>query len=342
MASEPAELARQAHQPAGAGYAVGPGGAGRPVGSVGPIGLVGSVGPGRRVRFVRPAGRPRRLRAGGRPGGRPGPGHRPRSRWKRGALATAAGVSLATAFMIATPLSKNADTLADGPQPMPSSSLLPAMDAQAVPFSGTPAIGALFTTRDGSLLGHFCSASVVASPQRDLLITAAHCVTGAAMDSIAFVPGYDDGRIPYGIWPITRVIVGQGWASNADPNEDVAFLITSGPVQATTGGERLGVGLPAGHMVSVIGYPQTANGPIRCDNLALEFSSADLEFDCGGYTDGTSGSPLLENVSPSTGLGTVIGVIGGYEQGGYTPSVSYADRFGSLVADLYKTATRQP
>jgi hypothetical protein len=29
----------------------------------------------------------------------------------------------------------------------------------------------------------------------------------------------------------------------------------------------------------------------------------------------------------------------GYEQGGYTPSVSYADRFGGLVMDLYQTAT---
>jgi V8-like Glu-specific endopeptidase len=250
---------------------------------------------------------------------------------------------MAAAGMIATPLSSNADTLAAGGQPMSSAaSLLPAMDAQGVPFSGTPAVGALFATSHGVLRSHFCSASVVDSPARDLLVTAAHCVTGPGSGSIAFVPGYDNGRIPYGVWRITRVIVGQGWTSSADPDEDVAFLITSGPVQDMTGGERLGVGLPAGHLVSVVGYPQDSNAPIRCDNLALEFSPADLEFDCGGYTDGTSGSPLLEDVSPSTGLGTVIGVIGGYEQGGYTPSVSYADRFGALVMDLYQTATAKP
>jgi V8-like Glu-specific endopeptidase len=255
----------------------------------------------------------------------------------------AAGISMAAAGVIATPLNNNADTLAAGAQPMSSAaSLMPTMDARAVPFSGTPAVGALFDTGDGALRSHFCSASVVDSPARDLLVTAAHCVTGPGSGSIVFVPGYDNGRVPYGVWPITRVIVGQGWTSSGNPDEDVAFLVTNGPVQDTTGGERLGVGLPAGHMVSVVGYPQSTNSPIRCDNLALAFSAADLEFDCGGYTDGTSGGPLLENVSPSTGLGTVIGVIGGYERGGYTPSVSYADRFGALVADLYKTATGAP
>ena len=55
-----------------------------------------------------------------------------------------------------------------------------------------------------------------------------------------------------------------------------------------------------------------------------------MEFDCGGYTNGTSGGPFLANVHPATGLGTVIGVIGGYEQGGDTPSVSYSARFGTL------------
>jgi hypothetical protein len=34
----------------------------------------------------------------------------------------------------------------------------------------------------------------------------------------------------------------------------------------------------------------------------------------------------------------VIGVIGGYEQGGYTASVSYAARFDTPVSDLYQIA----
>jgi hypothetical protein len=66
--------------------------------------------------------------------------------------------------------------------------------------------------------------------------------------------------------------------------------------------------------------------------------SHQLEFDCGGYANGTSGGPFLADVNPKTGQGAVIGVIGGYEQGGLTPQVSYSSVFGSNVAALYRAA----
>jgi V8-like Glu-specific endopeptidase len=256
-------------------------------------------------------------------------------------LAMAASLTLAAVGLIATPADQDLNASAAGAQ-----SLAPTMATQAVAFAGTPAVGALFTvTSGGGLGGHFCSASVVDSPARDLVITAAHCVGGAGSSQIAFVPAYDNGRMPYGIWRVTRVIVDQSWISSANPNADVAFLTVTGPdgarIQDITGGERLGIGQAAGQYVRVIGYPQATNVPIRCGNLARRFSPTQLVFDCGGYTDGTSGGPLLDDVNPTTGLGTVIGVIGGYQQGGDTPSVSYAARFGALVADLYKTAVGQ-
>jgi V8-like Glu-specific endopeptidase len=256
-------------------------------------------------------------------------------------LAMAASLTLAAVGLIATPTNQDLNASAAGAQ-----SLAPTMATQAVAFAGTPAVGALFTvTSGGGLGGHFCSASVVDSPARDLVITAAHCVGGGGSSQIAFVPAYDNGRMPYGIWRVTRVIVDQSWISSANPNADVAFLTVSAPdgarIQDITGGERLGIGQAAGQYVRVIGYPQATNVPIRCGNLARRFSPTQLVFDCGGYTDGTSGGPLLDNVNPTTGLGTVIGVIGGYQQGGDTPSVSYAARFGALVADLYKTAAGQ-
>ena len=34
--------------------------------------------------------------------------------------------------------------------------------------------------------------------------------------------------------------------------------------------------------------------------------------------------------------GTVIGVIGGYQKGGYTDAVSYSIVFGATVASLYR------
>lgn len=255
-------------------------------------------------------------------------------------LTMAAGLTLAAVGLIATPLDQDLDTMAAGAQ-----SLAPTLQTQGVAFTGTPAVGALFTTNGGGLGAHFCSASVVDSPARDLVVTAAHCVGGGGSAPIAFVPGYDNGRMPYGIWRVTRVIVDPSWISLANPNADVAFLVVTGPggarIQDVTGGEQLGIGQGSGQFVSVVGYPEGANAPIRCDNLAHGFSPTQLEFDCGGYTDGTSGGPLLEDVNPTTGLGTVIGVIGGYEEGGDIASVSYAARFGALVADLYKTAIGQ-
>jgi hypothetical protein len=249
--------------------------------------------------------------------------------------AMAAGLTLTAVGLIATPLDQG---------PAGAQSLVPTLQAQGVAFAGTPAVGALFTvTSDGGLGEHFCSASVVDSPARDMVITAAHCVSGGGQ--VAFVPGYDNGRMPYGIWRVARVIVDPSWISSANPNADVAFLIVTGQdgarIQDVTGGEQLGIGQPAGQDVRVVGYPQGSNIPIRCDNLERGFTSTQLVFDCGGYTDGTSGGPLLEDVDPTTGLGVVIGVIGGYQEGGDTPSVSYAARFGALVADLYNTAIGQ-
>jgi hypothetical protein len=88
----------------------------------------------------------------------------------------------------------------------------------------------------------------------------------------------------------------------------------------------------------VIGYPNGTNQPIICQNRLREPMEDQLEFDCGGYPDGTSGGPFLSQVNPSTGQGLLIGVIGGYEQGGNTPQVSYSSVLGSNAAALYKQA----
>jgi hypothetical protein len=88
----------------------------------------------------------------------------------------------------------------------------------------------------------------------------------------------------------------------------------------------------------VVGYPDGAVQPVWCANRTKSFSPTQLEFDCGGYPEGTSGGPFLADVSAASGQGTVIGVIGGYQQGGDTPEVSYASVFGTAVASLYLVA----
>jgi hypothetical protein len=209
-------------------------------------------------------------------------------------------------------------------------------------FDGVAAVGALFTETNGTLGTHFCTASVVNSAAGDLALTAAHCVSGLA-GTIVFVPGYTNGQTPYGVWQVTKVYTDSAWDATQNPNDDVAFLQLADapggvPIENVTGAETLDTGTPAGQLVQVVGYPDGAAQPVGCTGVATSFSATQLQFDCAGYPDGTSGSPFLTDVNAATGQGTVIGVIGGYQQGGDTSEVSYAASFGSAVATLYAQA----
>lgn len=210
------------------------------------------------------------------------------------------------------------------------------------PSPGVAAVGALFSVRAGKPGQHYCTASVVHSSHGNLAVTAAHCITSQP-GPVVFVPGYANGKEPYGVWPVTRVYTTQNWRSSQDADDDVAFIQLSNaadgvPIEDVTGAEQLGIGRGARTLVQVIGYPDGSAQPLWCMNWTSSFSSTQLEFDCDGYTDGTSGAPFLADVSAMTGQGTVIGVIGGYEQGGDSPSVSYSVAFGTAVASLYQTA----
>src|SRR5215831_11917748 len=114
----------------------------------------------------------------------------------------------------------------------------------------------------------------------------------------------------------TASVVDSPWQASKDPDHDVAFLVVhrtgSGDrIQDLTGGEQLGIGWSARAWVNVIGYPDGTDRPISCQNESKPLGAREMEFDCGGYTNGTSGGPFLGRVNASTGEGTVIGVIGG-------------------------------
>jgi V8-like Glu-specific endopeptidase len=214
-------------------------------------------------------------------------------------------------------------------------------------FDGVAAVGTLFRVGQAGAGQHYCTGSVVNSPAGDLVLTAAHCVTTndsiESPGTLEFAPGWADGTAPYGTWRVAQVYTDANWRASQDPDDDVAFLklapATDGvPIENITGAETLGTGWPAHTYVRVIGYPDGANQPVWCENRADSFSPTQLEFDCGGYPTGTSGGPFLAGASSTTGEGTVIGVIGGYEQGGDTPSVSYSVVFGPAVASLFRTA----
>jgi V8-like Glu-specific endopeptidase len=205
-------------------------------------------------------------------------------------------------------------------------------------------VGALFEHDETG--EHFCTASVVASPGENLLITAAHCIndgdgSGYKQD-IVFIPDYRNGAMPYGIWTPQRLIVAPQWANSADPNFDVGFIVLQPHdgenIQQVLGANQFGYDTEYQYLVRVTGYPSNASAPITCANWTSRQSDTQLEFDCDGYTGGTSGSPWVTGFDPRTRSGTIVGVIGGYEQGGDTPSVSYSAYFGSGIYQLYEQA----
>jgi V8-like Glu-specific endopeptidase len=224
--------------------------------------------------------------------------------------------------------------------PTPSQPLTVSSTSQA--FDGVPVVGALFTSSGGKLGTHFCTASVVHSAHGDLAVTAAHCVAGV-QGQVVFVPGYANGKEPYGVWPVSAIYTDKAWQSDQDADDDVAFLRLSDagggvPIEDVTGAVRLGTSPAEPALVRVIGYPGDTDQPVSCANWTKAYSATQLEFDCDGYTDGTSGGPFLANASGTAGQWTVVGVIGGYELGGDSPDVSYAAHFGAAVAALYWTA----
>jgi V8-like Glu-specific endopeptidase len=218
-------------------------------------------------------------------------------------------------------------------------------DAHAAPSAQSALqVGALFEHDETG--DHFCTASVVASPGEDLLITAAHCIndgdgSGYKQD-IVFIPGYRDGAAPYGIWTAQRLIVAPQWADSADPDYDVGFIVLQPRggenIQQVLGANQLGHDTGYQNLVRVTGYPSSADAPITCANWTSRQSATQLEFDCGGYTGGTSGSPWVTGFDPRTRTGTIVGVIGGYQQGGDSPSVSYSAYFGRGIYQLYQEA----
>ncbi|MEW2584650.1 S1 family peptidase [Streptomyces virginiae] len=263
---------------------------------------------------------------------------------------------------------------APAPEPVPTPSILPAPAPvrPALPripaagpgvgqdFGGLPVVGRMFLVKGGG--SYFCTASVVASPGRNLVISAAHCLLGADTQQVAFVPQYTRAKPrPFGMFPVVRTAAGRSkiWIDqryrtqgvNRAAALDVAFAQV-GPgakglrVQDVVGGNRLVTGAGYAHArATLIGHPSTAARPRLCFNRTTKYTSTDaripgsfLRIACTGYPGGTSGGPFLLRLDGRTGTGDVVGVIGGWKTGGDKSDVSYSSYFGTDIRKLYEKA----
>jgi V8-like Glu-specific endopeptidase len=216
--------------------------------------------------------------------------------------------------------------------------------AKRIPTSslttGVPEVGALFPT--ASSASHDCTASVVHSLHGDVVLTAAHCVSGSGAGMV-FAPAYRDKIAPYGFWTVTAAHLAPGWLKSQDPRDDFAFLTVaprtiggrSMTIEQVTGAYQLGASPRSGEAITVLGYPAgTDNDAITC-RTTVYFTGTFPSFDCHGYVAGTSGGPWLVNSGRNA---TIVGVIGGMNQGGCVEYTSYASLLDQTARRVYAQA----
>lgn len=225
---------------------------------------------------------------------------------------------------------------------------LPAALPTAVPVAVTtaprPQVGALFP---GGVAGsHSCTGTVVASPTGDLVITAAHCLSGSPR-GWSFVPGYDAGRAPHGVWRVAYGYVDPRWRTGHDPHYDVAVLrieplVVSGrarTIQSVVGAYTAAEQRPVGTSTRLTAYNAgRGDRPVTCANSVASERGWPL-VTCGGFYNGVSGSAFTSVVDGRT---VIAGIIGGLHEGGCTSWQNYSSPFHlSWVSTLLTRASRR-
>lgn len=204
--------------------------------------------------------------------------------------------------------------------------------AVAGPVDPDRRVGAIFL--DGGTQ-HVCTGSVLHSTGGNLVLTAAHCLAGAAQ--IAFVPGLAGDGPPTEIWTADNVYLDPRWLASKDPHADYAIARVNGDhgdsVESHAGlALTLGTAPAPGSHVTVVGYPTGVGGsPIGCQGRTAVTDGGFPSLICDGLVGGTSGAPWV------TGT-TVMGVIGGLERGGCAENVSYSAPFDGHITELLARA----
>src|ERR1700761_4500349 len=195
-----------------------------------------------------------------------------------------------------------------------------------------PRVGAVFLS--GSDL-HACTGSVLHSAAGNLVLTAAHCLSGGG--PARFVPGFAREAAPDDVWTLDALYLDPRWLANKDPLADYAIARVSRPaggsVEARVGSAlSLGTAPARGSQVSVVAYPAGVGGlPVGCQGNIELGDGGYPELPCPGLVDGTSGAPWISG-------STVTGVIGGLHGGGCAETLSYSPPFDQHIAQLFARA----
>lgn len=209
----------------------------------------------------------------------------------------------------------------------------------ATQSAGSPIVGALFPPGSAD---HACTGTVISSPAGDLVMTAAHCVSGTVA-GWTFAPDWSQGSTPEGVWTVTAAYALHGWRTNGNTQQDVAVLKVAPQqingrwrnLQSVTGAATVGWAPQNGQQIDDIAYNDGAQTAVSC-TVPTYWTAGYPSFNCHGYVNGSSGSPWLVWHGNKE---SVVGVIGGLHQGGCYEYTSYSSAFGWDVQRLIQRAT---
>ncbi|WP_113702280.1 trypsin-like serine peptidase [Nonomuraea lactucae] len=202
-----------------------------------------------------------------------------------------------------------------------------------------------FTTAEGRNAS--CSGSAVTSANESVVMTAGHCVkmNGAFHRNWVFVPGFDNGRRPFGTWAASRLLTTQQWNASEDINFDIAAAVMA-PLQGRTlvdvvGGQGIAFNQPRRLQMFSFGYP--AAPPFDGSTLTYcsgrAFNDTVMTRDQGlrcNMTGGSSGGPWFRSFDESTGLGT-LNSVNSFKYN-FAPDFMFGPFFGNEAMALYQAA----
>lgn len=197
--------------------------------------------------------------------------------------------------------------------------------------------------------GFNCTGTVVGA---NLILTAAHCIkrNGLPVGKLgAFVPEYGSGASPWGPWPLADYYIDSRWGNNDDPRYDYAIVSLSKIGHNYSLGDKTGtVRISADpfnpdEQVNLLGYPGDQDVPYGCATSVTSVRFNDVKYwkaDCTSYTDGVSGTAFEHYQSAPWNSTTIGATLGGYQEGGSSPSTNYASRWDSSIYTLWQQANQ--
>jgi V8-like Glu-specific endopeptidase len=192
-----------------------------------------------------------------------------------------------------------------------------------------------------------CSGDAVTSGNKSVVITAGHCVKyqGTWHTDWVFVPDYNNGNAPYGVWTAAKTLTTPQWNAGEDLNYDIGAAVVD-PLDGryltdVVGGQGIAFNQSRGRQMYSFGYPAASpyDGTklIYCAGTTFTdfIQSDDNGLRCG-MTGGSSGGPWFLDFDESTGAGVQNSV----NSFGYTflPGYMFGPYFGSDAQTLYNTA----